>query len=95
MVQRLKGNNMKVSEAGNVVIPAYLTLKDKGYKVERIFCEPKDTITLWRATKGSNEFNASDPLTLLGVVAMAEHRGCEWQPKLEESNEFIETYLNE
>jgi hypothetical protein len=86
---------MKVSEAGNTIIPAYLTLVDKGYKVERVLIESNDSTALWRAVKANNEFNASDPLTLLGIVAMAEHRGEDWKPKMDESQEFIEKYLNE
>jgi len=86
---------MKISEAGNTIIPAYITLQEKGYKVERVLCEPNDSITLWRAEKDNKEFNASDPLALLGIVAMAEHRGEDWKPKIDESKEFIEKYLNE
>jgi hypothetical protein len=86
---------MKVSEAGNVIIPAYLTLQDKGYTVERIRTKSEDGITLWRATQGANEFNASNPLTLLGVVAVAEHRGEHWQPALDESKSFLSKYLSE
>ncbi len=86
---------MKVSEAGNTLIPAYLTLQDKGYDVEKVLAEPQDSITLWRATKDGNEFNASNPLSLLGIVAMAEQRGEDWQPDTSEAQEFMEKYLSE
>jgi hypothetical protein len=89
----MKEAPMKVSDAGNVIIPAYLTLQDKGYVVEQIFDESVDGITVWRATKGIDEFNASDPLTLLGVVAMVEHRGEAWQADTEEALPFMNKYL--
>ncbi len=85
---------MKVSEAGNTIIPAYYALIEKGYQVERVLKEPEDNITLWRATKGSLECNASNPITLLGVVAMAETRGEDWKLTQAEFKEFHEKYLS-
>ncbi len=86
---------MKVSEAGNVIIPAYLTLQDKGYAVERISTKSDGSVTIWRATQDGNEFNASDPLALLGVVALAEYRGENWRAEPEEAKPFIREYLDE
>lgn len=86
---------LKVSEAGNTIIPAYLTLLDKGYKVERLKSESPDQITLWLAQKDGCEFYASNLLALLGVVTMTEHRGESWQAKLDESQAFLEKYLTE
>ena len=86
---------MKVSEAGNVIIPAYITLQQKGYILECIYPETDNDLISWRATKGSNKFNASDPLTLLGIVAMVEHRGENWKATNEEALSFMNKYYGE
>lgn len=86
---------MKVSEAGNVIIPAYITLQQKGYILECMHAGSDDDLVSWKATKGSDEFNASDPLSLLGIIAMIEHRGENWKATDEEATPFMNKYYGE
>ena len=87
-------DKIKISAAGNVEIPAYLTLIDKGYKVkwEKNPDNPENEI--WYAEKNGNEFNAEGPIELLGVVSMFEARGADWKATDKQVEEFLEKYEN-
>lgn len=62
---------MKLAAAGNTEIPAILVLESKGYKI--ILSEAGD----WSAFQADNEFIASSPVELLGLVGIYSQRGAE------------------
>ena len=64
-------------DVGNVAI---ITLCDKGYRVWWEASE-RPSADDWWAEKEGREFVASSPLALLGLVALWEGRGDEWQEK--------------
>jgi len=69
--------------------PALLVLESHGY---RLGIHPPtydageeknhDDIGFWFAVKGNQEFIASDPLSLLGLVSIWESRGNDWPRSL-------------
>jgi hypothetical protein len=63
---------MRISEASNTLIPAALALEQLGFAVE---ATPQRTT----ATSNSLEVVASDPLTALALVTLAQVRGENWQ----------------
>lgn len=75
--------------AGNTQNPALNTLIEKGY---RLWIEPDASNEVesefidWNAEKNGRYFSATDPVELLGLVAMWEFRGDEWQSKIEEQD---------
>lgn len=73
---------MHLAAAANLLTPAYLTLLSKGYSVH-----PEGQFVV--AVRGADRFMAEDPITLVGVVVIAEARGEEWQA----TDEEIEDYL--
>ena len=75
---------MHISTAANVVVPAYLAILSKGYKIE-----PSGVQNGLVATRGDNSFLADDPITLLGLIAMAELRGPRWQASDQEIDDFL------
>ena len=79
-----------IANAGNVVVPAYLALRGKGYSVHRERHSDGREET-WLAENGSIRVIAEDPVALLGLVAMAESRGNDWKA----SDQQIETFLKE
>jgi hypothetical protein len=67
--------------AGNVVIPAILTLKQLGYTIETSE-ESDDQVFI--AKKNGYSFYADDPITVLGLIKIFETRGEEWMASDEE-----------
>ncbi len=83
-----------IREAGNTQNPSLLVLREKGYD---LWIEPDEEeeseFTDWRAEKDGRQFSATDPNALLGLVAMQEWRGDNWQLKKSEpsiSDELFE-----
>jgi len=76
----------KVNAAGNVDVPAYLVLCDKGYEVQW------DGADHWTASKGESQFAGEGPIELLGVVSMYEHRGEQWQAPDDAIDRFLEQF---
>lgn len=72
-----------IGEAGNTVVPAALALEQLGFRVE---ASPKQTI----ATKGELRVVASDPLSALGLAALVQVRGENWQA----GDDDIEVWLS-
>lgn len=63
----------------NTYDPALFVLRKKGY---RVWVEPggaEGESGGWRAEKDGRDFYASDPLRLLGLIALWEQRGDDWQ----------------
>jgi hypothetical protein len=79
----------KLTSAGNVIVPAYLTLLHKGYMVRQ---EVKDESEIWFAETEDRLFTAEDVLSLLGLVAIYEGRGEEWRADDEAITRFIAQY---
>ena len=67
----------EVHDVGNVAI---ITLREKGYRVWWEASERPNADDWW-AEKERRKFVARSPLGLLGLVALWESRGDEWQQK--------------
>ena len=68
---------LTLATAGNVLAPAYLVLRAKGYDISREQSARGDEH--WIATGPLGRFIAEDTISLLGLVAVAEARGPQWQ----------------
>lgn len=79
---------INISSAGNVEVPAYQVLLEKGYQVRNEY-HKADKEEIWFANMGEKHFRAHSPLELLGIVAIYENRGKNWQA----SDGDIETFL--
>jgi hypothetical protein len=78
--------SIQIAAAGNTEVPAYLALVARGFNVS---CDHQ---SVWIATKGEASFLADSPLQLLGLVAMFESRGPQWQASDEQIEEFLRKY---
>ena len=78
--------------AGNVLVPAYLALVEKGYRVKRLKSAKRHEPEQWCATKGASRFVADDTLSLLGLVAMHEVRGKAWKASDKEIDSFFDQF---
>ena len=76
---------LTIAGAGNVVVPAYLTLQQRGYKVWR-------ESGTWYAESESAKLSFEDPVTLLALAGVAETRGAEWKASDEQIQDFLRTY---
>ena len=86
--------NSNIANAGNVIVPAYLALRSKGYDVrwDRHVEEEQEA---WYADGPLGRFTASDPLSLLGLISMREVRGQNWRASDEEIEGFLSKYERE
>lgn len=73
---------MHLSDAANLMTPAYLSILAKGYSVH-------STQGLMVAAKGPNSFSAEGPVALLGVIVVGEMRGEDWRAADAEIEDFI------
>jgi hypothetical protein len=78
-----------LADAANTLIPAYLALRQRGLSVHRQPSSACDQVSHWVAEDAGHRFVAEDPLTLLGLVALHETRGLEWQASDEEVDRFL------
>jgi hypothetical protein len=76
---------LHIAAAANVEVPAYLTLKQKGFSVS---CQE----SVWSAAKGELAFTGNGPIELLGLVAVFETRGASWKASDEEIEAFLEAF---
>jgi hypothetical protein len=83
-------DKVKIASAGNTVVPAYLSLLEKGYRVSRRACGDREET--WQAVKGNQEFIAEDTLSLLGLVALFEVRGVNWRAADDEIGTFLSQF---
>ncbi|TGN99788.1 hypothetical protein PN36_33495 [Candidatus Thiomargarita nelsonii] len=72
-------------DAMNTHNPALITLKEMGYELGIYPPEfdeevevPQTEVGHWWAKKHLHEFVAGDPLSLLGIISIWEHRGDNW-----------------
>jgi hypothetical protein len=82
----------QIANAANTLIPAYLALQSKGYRVwwERDGSTPDDET--WFAEGPLGSFIADDTLQLLGLVTMREIRGESWYASDDQIDEFMAKY---
>lgn len=78
-----------ITAAGNVEVPAYLTLVTLGFEVG---C---DRGGRWTAEKGDSTFSADSALELLGLAAMYDARGLQWRASDVEIDAFLARFQNE
>ncbi len=80
-----------IAEAGNTVVPAVLAIRARGLVVR---CERGESQTneTWIAEGEHNRFSASDPLSLLGLIAMFQSRGTDWGATDEEIDRFLKEF---
>ena len=85
------GDKIRLADAGNTVIPAYLTLRQRGYAVRR---DPPDASgqELWHAENETTHVIAEDVLTLLALTAIVENRGAEWRATDKQIQLFLREY---
>jgi hypothetical protein len=79
-----------LAAAGNVLVPAYLALIQKGYAVRSENTGAGNEV--WFAENDTHRFIADDPVTLVGLVALHETRGDDWQAPDEEIMNFLARY---
>lgn len=70
----------RLTEFHGVSNVAILTLREKGYRVWWEASE-RPAADDWWAEKEGREFIATNPLVLLGLVALFESRGEDWREK--------------
>ena len=79
-------NEFWMIDATNTHNAAAITIQDKGYKLRQCpYDEDGEIYFYWWATKGSHLFKADNPLTLLGIISIWEHRGDNWSRDDDES----------
>ena len=83
-------SKIKIAGAGNVLVPAFLTLQQRGYTVR---CQrAADGTQTWFAESATVELIADDPVTLLGLEGIAETRGAGWPASGKEIQDFLNEY---
>jgi hypothetical protein len=76
--------SLSIRIAGNTTIPCLQAVAAKGYTVTHYFLGnvPGEwTCPQWDAEKDGRSFSATSPEELLGLIAMWEVRGDDWQLK--------------
>jgi len=87
-------SKFKIGDAMNTYNVALLTLKSRQYNVWLEPGENEDETGYWHANRDDAEFIAFDPLRLLGLVAMWEQRGNNWERMQNEGNIYDELLTN-
>ena len=81
---------LRISGAGNVMVPAYLALQQMGYRVR---CEKQNTEPeTWIAESDTAIFSAPDVVMLLGLAKLGELRGEHWQASDTEIQDFLSKF---
>jgi hypothetical protein len=73
----------------NVTVPAYLALRERGYRVRRESGESEET---WIAENKGIKLIANDIVALLGLAAVAESRGADWKASDGEIDDFLQRF---
>jgi hypothetical protein len=79
-------DGITVHEAGNTLAPALAVLRAKGFTVERIAGDPG----WFEARRAGCRIGALDTIALLGIAAIVEARGPDWQPTDAEVDAYME-----
>ena len=69
-------SKLVMASAGNTLAPALAVLRELGYTVSTV----SGHSDLLQADNGRVHLTAGDPLQLLGLASIADHRGSSWQP---------------
>jgi hypothetical protein len=72
---------MRLSSAGDVLVPAILLLEEREYVVSIIRTERFEQ---WTAKRGDIELVGDSPIELLGLASLADARGAAWPATDEE-----------
>jgi hypothetical protein len=83
-------SKLRISGTGNVVVPAFLTLRQRGYCVR--WEKAADGAQTWFAESAKTELIADDVLTLLALASIAETRGDQWRATDAEIENFLADY---
>ena len=75
---------MILKDAMNTYNPAIEVIQNKGFKISIVDYEENFD---WKAYNDKNEFIASDPLRLLGLIIIYENKGENW-------NDFKENHYD-
>lgn len=79
----------RIADAMNTYNPALRIIQSKAYKIFILPDERDDYLGDYWATKGSRDFIASDPLRLLGIIALWEALGDYWWANDKLGNEDV------
>lgn len=77
-----------IAAAGNTEVPAYLTLIELGFSVDR----NGEREEHWTAKKGTLELVADGLLELLGLCLLRSERGAYWQAADSEIDGFLKRF---
>ena len=88
-------DTIKLATAGNVVVPAFLALQQRGYSVRRDSQSSFSHEPLWHAERAGVHLTAEEPLSLLALAAIVESRGAEWRATDEQIESFMREYAND
>ena len=86
----MQEKRLSIRIAGNTYNSALLALRSKGYKLKLEYTKNSDENGLfpylpdWDAEKDGCVFSATNPVELLGLVAMWETRGNNWKTQDDE-----------
>jgi hypothetical protein len=78
-----------LADAANTEIPAYLALLRRGLSVSYEPLSPGAATRYWVAEDAGCRYVADDLLSLLGLVALYETRGSDWQASDEQIDRFV------
>jgi len=70
---------MKLAEAMNTYNPALYAIKNRGFDIKIRLNENQDEIERWIAQKQNLEIIGFNPLSLLGLIIIAEQYGENWR----------------
>ena len=80
-VEKRNEAKFHLTSAGNIVNPALLVLRSKGYELGFDRTSNEYGGGTWWAERDGNFFTAEDSVTLLSLVSIWENRGEDWQNK--------------
>jgi hypothetical protein len=78
-----------LTDAANTEIPAYLALLRRGLSLSYGPIAPGAETSSWIAEDAGCRYIADDLLSLLGLVALYEARGPDWQASDEQIDRFL------
>jgi hypothetical protein len=70
---------MKLAEAMNMYNPALYEIKKMGYEIALELTDDRLNISAWKAMKNNVEVFGFNPLSLLGLIIIAEQYGENWR----------------
>jgi len=79
----------RLSTAGNVLVPAILTLESRSFTVTR---DVSGINEIWRAQQANLELVGADPIELLALASLLESRGVDWQSSDQEIAETMRRF---